>query len=292
MKRAAEIIEYLSRPDASHAVLLAPNAPPVTRTFRGVEVALNVVMDAGDIYDTLKALLSMAGHHDEEPVRESGTFSFSMPSVGRFRVHYATQRGSKVARVAVIPYTIPDLAHVCADPEAARQASAVVGSAKSGIIAVTGPDGTCNNALVYALLRELNQSQRFVIYIIERALTFLVAHGESIIIQTELGSDIDTLEKGLANAFMFEPNVVFVGDVRATDSIPSLMHAVGAGMLTIVSSVAITGEHMINQYAPQSLAGGTVSDAFVRCAIRVTPLADGRLAVHVRDLSGEGGRPS
>ena len=284
MKRSAEIIAYLSKPDTARSVLLAPNAPPVTRTATGVEVVLNVVLDGGDIYDTLKALHIQAGGREDEPLRDSGAFSFAVPAIGRFRVHYATQRGTKVARIAVIPFNIPSLAECCADAADAQRLSTLIRSSRTGIIAVHGPHSAANNTLVYALLRDLNESQRLVIYAVERTLTYLIAHGESIVIQTELGADVASLEQGIVNALVFDPSVLFVGDVRPTDSVPSLTHAVGAGVLTIVSSVSIPGATLLQQYLPAAPADGAATGGpNLRCVVEVAPRDHGRCALRITE---------
>lgn len=275
MKRAAEILEYLARPDTPHSVLIAPNAPPVTRTPSGLDVALNLVLDAGDIYDTLRSLLAQAGLREDQ-IQDSGTFCFAVPSVGRFRVHYATQRGSKVATISHVPFEIPTLDQLCVDPDQARRLAATMSSGAGGIVAITGPRTFSNNALVYALIREINTTRRLVIYILERALTFLVSHGDSIVIQAELNSDVDTFEHGLSNAFMFDPDLLFIGDVRPTDTIPSLAHATGSGILTIISSVSVPGSVLLRQHTAAVAGGSTPSEDLLRLAVRVLPQPNGR----------------
>lgn len=285
MKRASEIIEFLSQPDAPRALLLAPNAPPVSRGLHGIEVAMNIVLDGGDIYDTLSALLVQAGGREDKPLRDSGSFSFAVPSVGRFRVHYATQRGTKVARIEVIPFNIPTVAECCEDPEVGNAAAALVASGRPGMLAVTGPHAASNSMLVYALLRSVNESQRAVVYAVERTLSYLIAHGESIVIQTELGADLASLEQGISNALLFDPSILFVGDVRPADALPSLTHAIGSGVMSIASSVSIPGTSLLQQYMPAAMLAPTVAGTIVRCTLHVAPREKGRIAVKLMEIT-------
>ena len=97
MNRSQDIIAYLKQADTPNTILIAPNAPPVGRRPNEVEVALNMVLDAGDVYDTVKAFMNLGGVPEEALTKDSQTFSVPMDDVGRFRVSHATQRGSKVA---------------------------------------------------------------------------------------------------------------------------------------------------------------------------------------------------
>lgn len=280
MKRAAEILEFLAKPETPNSVLIAPSAPPVTRAVGGgMDVALNILLDAGDVYDTIAALMAQAGHTSEETMRPAGTFPVVVPGVGRFRVQFSTQRGSKVARISFIPFITPTLESLVADANVVSRLYAIVESGDAGMMLVTGPDPSSNSALVYALIRRLNERKRLVVYVIERELTYLVSHAESIVIQAELGTDIATFEQGIEAAFVFSPDILFLGDLWPSDDVPGLRHAAGADLLTIVSSVSISAPPFHDAWTPGPGMAGAATRQYPQFSVQVTPQGGGRLDV-------------
>ena len=83
-------------------------APPVDRTADGLRIALTRVLDPSDVADTLSTLLAKASVPGG--LAAAGNFSFGIKGVGRFRVTYITQRGSKVVSIARVRIGVPDIA--------------------------------------------------------------------------------------------------------------------------------------------------------------------------------------
>ncbi len=175
MNRTKEIVEYFSQPDSARRIILAPNAPPVTRRHSGVEVAMNLVTDAADISDTLDHLLDAAGLSDRNAKEQpSGSFSFSQKGLGRVRVSYATQRGSQVVSISVIPVEIPAPEAICTTPEGIETLIEALQCNDGCLIAVSGPDIPGSSSIVYTALQKINEHQHHIIYILERSLTYLM----------------------------------------------------------------------------------------------------------------------
>jgi len=284
MNQTAAILDYLAKCETPCVVLLAPNAPPVRRTERGVEVALNAVLDAASVADTLDGLAAKTdkGKLDFD---ENGTFCFGVPDVGRIRVSYATQRGSRIVSVANIPFRVPRLDDVCDDSSAANRLVKIVSSGQMGMLAVTGPSLLSNSMLVYALLQEVNQTKRSIIYILERRLTYLMAHADSIVIQSELGRDVKSLQEGLESASLFDPDTIFAGDIRLTDDLPGLRHAVASSIFAVVSSVSVTAEALFDRFCPKPGEGGVAARLYSRSKVNVLPAPGGKLSVTLVDMS-------
>ena len=277
MNRSDDLLKYLSTTDDPVAIIVTPNAPPVSRTSAGIRVALSLVLDPGDVFETLTALYAKAICSGLATLQQSGTFSFSLREVGRIRVSYITQRGSKAFSIVLVSSTIPEPLSICDNPLVVDPLLDMLCHPRAGILAVFGPSIISNSIFVYSLIQKANTLSRNVIYIMERSLTCLVSHAESIVIQAELGVDVPSLEEGIQNAFLFEPEVLYLGDIRPSDEVPSLVHAIDAGAFVIVNSSSMNGEGLVQKFRPQ-LRESANTGQFISAIARITP-ADGRKVV-------------
>jgi twitching motility protein PilT len=302
MNATKAIFEYLVKTKGASSIIIAPGAPPVTKTAEGLNVALNLVLSAEDVRETLRALRrlrpqaslvslssalgSLAEHvektTDAKGPDASGTFSLGITDVGRFRVSYLTQRGTKILSIVGIPYEIPELEQICDDPSVAAALRQLVTSGEGGILAVSGPSVVSNSLMVYSLLRGTNDKRRGILYVLERSLTFLMRHGNSIVIQSELGADVDTLEEGIRSILPFQPDIVYVGDIWPGDEIPSLRFMVAnRGTTTVVSSGAMSGEQLLKSFAPPDSFREAERDNVIRAIAEVRALSSGKLSVRL-----------
>jgi twitching motility protein PilT len=275
MNRAQDVLDYLSNAGDSAVMILAPKAPPVIRTSAGLDLALRVVMDATDVVDTLRGLQGMAPNPDSLSGADAGAFSFGVRGVGRVRVVHVSQRGSKVLRVSRVSFTIPDAEVICPDPVVRGGLLESLRSAKGGLILVHGPSPMHNALVTYAFLHKINASMRRVIYIIERALTYLMAHEESIVIQSELGTDVKSFAEGIGSALLVEPDLLFLGDVRSDDDLRGFIDVAREGAMTIVSGVTLGDTAVAGRLCPACGAGSPLR-------VQVTPVEGGPPRVEIR----------
>lgn len=310
MNRVADVLNYLSKEKAPNALIIAPGAPPVSRGNKTLGIALNQIFSGDDINDTLLALLSVAQNSESPlhmttvitpsaigtltPTKEaerlaepSGSFSFGVRGVGRFKVIFATQRGSRIVYITRIPVDIPELEILLDETGDSGKVLDILKAGHGGVLPFVGPDGASNNTVVYAFLQTLNASEHKVIYIIERTLTYLMRHDNAIVLQSELASDVPSLDKGIQDAFMFMPDLLYIGDVRPSDQVPSLVPFAEAGALVALSSSTISGPQILQKHQPrfresESLRPWT-GDAFVE----ITPADNGKLNLTLRHLSGD-----
>lgn len=261
MNRTTEIIEYLSKPDTSNELIVAPNAPPIIRTNGNISVALNKIFDTQDIVDTLDAfkIKALATTSDKEKGK-SGSFSFGIRSVGRFRVNYLTQRGSLVMAARIIPSIIPSIDQLCEDPDMANTAISTISSGKPGLIAVCGTNETNNSMLTYSMLQHVNETKKTIIYALEDILTFLMSYDNSIIMQCELNTDIASMADGINNASLFTPDIMYIGNIKPSDNFPEITNIIENGTLVIISSVLLTGQEIIEKYYPKNLHSKSILD--------------------------------
>jgi len=131
--------------------------------------------------------------------------------VGRFRVKYITQRGSYVVYILKTPYHIPPLDRLCPSRKDSDKLEEIIRIHSSGFVIFQGKDHLLVNTLIYSLLQKVCENYSKIIFILESPLTFLLRHGQSLVVQREVGVDVDTFEEGLRDAFYMNPNILFMG---------------------------------------------------------------------------------
>jgi len=255
MDYAKRIVEFLSAEKAPRQIVIAPQAPPVNKRAGTVEVAIEQIFDIADVTETLIGLRNYGRRgngtgldgaaKNEFALDQSGTFSISVAGVGRFRVSYMTQRGSLAASVARIPTAMTSFDSLFADPDAFDAVTRVIGSGKSGMLAIYGPSMARNSTVAYALLQRVNSMERKVIHMLEHNLSFLLRHDNSVITQSEVGVDVESMEAGIRQALCLVPDLLYIGDLQAADRVPSLSRAVESESLTLVSIVATSRESFL-----------------------------------------------
>lgn len=279
MNRSQEILDYLSSEATPSAVILAPNAPPVVHEQGRVNLILSIVLNSNDVLDTLLSLKSMTSKVGFDPASLSGTFSFGLRNVGRIRVTYLTQRGSKLVMVTRIPFSIPELGMLCDDPKVAERMYEIAQAPGGGLLTVSGPDSVTNSALVYALLDKVNQDYRKIIGVVENTLTYLMMHRNSIVVQCEVGTDVATVTEGVEILLGLTPMVLYVGGVRSLEDLAALACAAQPGRLIVLSSSVVDAGALAERFMAQAGVGGTDSSA--KAIVRIAGIHDGKLTVRI-----------
>ncbi len=236
MNIAPEILNYLAEKREFTEVILAPKASPVERRDRIVKKILDVILSPEDIRDTLVFLRS---HTPVSlgPLGREGFFSFGLPEVGRVRVSYITQRGSYVVNIVKVPYSIPLLESLVSSKDDIERLMSFIRD-MNGILAVIGKSFVIHNLFSYSLLREICERESGLIYVLERPITYLIKHGNSIVIQREVGVDVDSFEEGIEEALFFRPDIIYISDIIIKDAFRSVRKLFDVPVLTILSVTA------------------------------------------------------
>ncbi|EDP74719.1 twitching mobility protein [Hydrogenivirga sp. 128-5-R1-1] len=240
MNIAPEILNYLGEKREFTEVILAPKASPVERRGRGIEKVMDVILSPDDIRDTL---VSLRSHTSTSlgPLGREGFFSFGMPDVGRIRVTYLTQRGSYVVSIVKVPYDIPDLEDLVSPKENLESLFESLRS-YNGILAVIGKSFVIHNLFSYSLLKELCVRESGLIYVLERPITYLIKHSNSIVIQREVGVDVDSFSEGVEEALFMHPDIIYISDIAIKDALNSVKKLFDIPVLTILSMTASSVE--------------------------------------------------
>ncbi|MBT3193503.1 MAG: Flp pilus assembly complex ATPase component TadA [Verrucomicrobia bacterium] len=283
MDYTKRLFEYFAEDETHRQVVIAPHAPPVERSAAGIDVAMKEILDDNDITDTLIGLRThgesgaLTSQPADVPDELADTFCLSIRGTGRFRVCSLTQRGTKAISITRIPFTTPSCSDLNVDEATVEKLLRALHDPQGGIVAVFGPTPDANSKAVYALLKRINDSERSVIVTLERELTQLMRHDNSIVVQRELGTDCTTMDDGIREALYLSPQILFVGDLLVTDRLPSLIRAVETQTSVILSVVASEKTSFLHIF--KSVFGEQCDFLArrIRETLEVMPLTDGGL---------------
>lgn len=102
-----------------------------------------------------------------------------------------------------------------------------------GLILVTGMTGSGKSTSVAALVDWINRTRHEHILCIEDPAEYSHRNRKSIVSQREIGTDVASFTDAVRGALRQDPDVIFVGEMRDTDTIRSVINAAATGHLVI-----------------------------------------------------------
>lgn len=277
MNYASKIFSYLGEPNRFSQILLIAGAPPVEKVGTQFKIVINTVLTPEDIRETLATFASHARRTGVGDMSTQGVFAFGMPNQGRFKIHYLTQRGSNFVSIQRMPFDIPTLDSLLAEPRQVALVDVALSQPAGGIIIFTGPSPDILTNLVYATLSRINDSQNMVVYLLEQHLSYLLKHRNSIIIQVEVGTDVPTLAEGIRNGQFLAPDLIYASSPKTPDEFAGLICSAQSGALVVISLAAVNEQHLFRDLQKQLQDEFTVLRHFIRNTITVSKSPAGKL---------------
>lgn len=167
----------------------------------------------------------------------------------RFRInlHYEKNNIGLVARV--INDTIPNLE----DINMPKIIYNLLGL-KQGLILVTGPTGCGKSTALAAMIDYINNNRFANIITFEDPIEYIFKPKKSIIVQRQLGSDMNSFASGLKHALRQDPNVIMVGEMRDLETISTAITLAETGHLVLATlhtySASQTIDRIIDIFPP------------------------------------------
>jgi twitching motility protein PilT len=177
-----------------------------------------------------------------EELGETDT-SYSLRGVARFRVNIYKQRGSIGIAFRVIPYSVPPFESLNL-PEVMRR---IVLENTKGLVLVTGPTGSGKSTSIASLINEINRRKETTIVTIEDPIEYLFKDEKSYIIQREVGVDTSSFARGLRAALREDPDIIFVGEIRDTETAMIALQAAETGHLVLSTLHTLDAKETINR---------------------------------------------
>jgi len=280
-------------------VHLTVGLPP---TFRIDGQLVSLIEDKLTPDDTLDLVKQALDEKRLNKLNEDGEidFSYSIPSVGRFRVNVFKQRGTYAMVLRIIPLDIP-LMNELGIPPVVNELSRL----PRGLILVTGPTGSGKTTTLASIINKINTERRCHIITLEDPLEYLHKHKKSIVNQREIGSDTHSFANGLRGALREDPDVILVGEMRDLETISIAITAAETGHLVLstlhTNGAAKTIDRIVDVFPPYQqqqirVQLSAVIEAVISQQLLPKATGSGRVAAHeimlatpaIRNLIREG----
>lgn len=116
-----------------------------------------------------------------------------------------------------------------------------------GLILVTGMTGSGKSTSVAALVDWINRKRHEHILCVEDPAEYVHRNKKSIVSQREIGPDVPSFTDAVRGALRQDPDVIFVGEMRDTDTIRSVINAAATGHLVISTLHSNTASDVTNR---------------------------------------------
>jgi len=243
-----ELLRYTVERGASDLHLKVGNVPFI-RVDGGLEPTRFETLTAADTEGF--ATLLMSEHKKREFADTSeADLGHTMPGVGRFRVNVFRQRGVVGLAIRRVRSEVPTFEELRLPP-----VMTTLADSPRGLVLITGPTGTGKTTTIASMIGHINVSRRAHIVTIEDPIEVVHEDALSIIQQREIGLDTGSYANALRHVVRQDPDVIFVGEIRDSDSALSAIQAAETGHLVISTLHTIdcmeTINRMLDLFPPQ-----------------------------------------
>ena len=169
-------------------------------------------------------------------------FAYSYAGVGRFRVNVFRQRGSVgIVMRRVLPGA-PDFESLGLPPAVRKLAEE-----HRGLVLVTGPTGSGKTTTTAAMIGHINKHRRCHIVTVEDPIEIIHRDEHAIIDQREIGVDTEDFPIALKHVARQDPDVIFIGEIRDTETVTAALQAAETGHLVISTPHTTDARETVNR---------------------------------------------
>ena len=201
--------------------------------------------------DCERAAMELMNDEQAKRFKEFGEvdFAYSEQGMGRFRVNVFRQRGSVgMACRRVLPGS-PSF-ETLGLPPAVKSLS----DEHRGLILVTGPTSSGKTTTTGAVINHINATRSCHILTIEDPIEILHPDRKAIVNQREIGHDTQDFARALRAAMRQDPDVIFVGEIRDSETVKAALQAAETGHLVVstlhTTDVSETVNRIIDFFPP------------------------------------------
>lgn len=248
-----DIKEILSKAveAGSSDVLLIPGLPVSFKINGRITRDGETVLAPADTHSLASEIYALSYQRTIDDINTKGDndFSFSLPSLARFRVNIFRQRGSLAAVIRIVPFALPDRAELGIPDNVMRFAQL-----SRGLVLVTGPAGSGKSTTLACIINEINTTRNVHVITIEDPIEYLHRHNKSVVTQREIVTDTESYADALKSALRQAPDVILLGEMRDYESIKAAITAAETGHL-VISTLHTTGavntiDRVIDSFPP------------------------------------------
>ena len=230
--------------------------------------------------DTLDIVLNITNDNQRAKFEQRGEYdmSFSIATLGRYRVNIYKQRGSAALAFRLVGTTVPP-----ADKLGVPQSVVDLYQRKRGLILVTGPTGSGKSTTLASIIDKINNNRDAHVITLEDPIEYLHQHKLSMVNQREIGLDSGSYANALRAALREDPDVILVGEMRDFETISVAITAAETGHLVLSTlhtiGAASTVDRVIDVFPPHQQQQIRVQLANVLEAVisqQLIPTQDGK----------------
>ena len=188
-------------------------------------------VDEQTLYYFLGILLSEKNleiiSNEESPRDVDTAFEWKEQGVN-FRLNVFRDRDGLAFVMRVLASIIPPIQEVGLPSEKIWQD---ISELKRGLVLVTGVTGSGKSTTISSLINHINLTRKTRIITLEDPVEFLFKSESSMVSQRQVGQDVPTFSDGLRSALRENPDIIFVGEIRDTETASLALSAAETGHL-------------------------------------------------------------
>jgi twitching motility protein PilT len=171
------------------------------------------------------------------------SFNYRQVDMAHSRVSAFIKSGVPHCTIRYLPERIPTFE----DLHIPRKTMERLAGLNEGLILVSGMTGSGKSTTVASLIDWMNENQSLHILTIESPVEYVHHNKQSIISQRNVGTDAPTAIKAVHGALRHDPDVIFIGEMRDSDTIRAAIDAASTGHLVISTFHANTAAEVMNR---------------------------------------------
>ena len=171
------------------------------------------------------------------------SFRFQQPGHGYSRVAAFRKGGAPHCTIRFLSEDIPTFEELQLPIESMRQ----LASLREGLVLITGMTGSGKSTTVAAILDWINANRNVHVLTVEDPVEYVHLNQKSVVSQREIGLDVDSFTAAIRGGLRHDPDVIFVGEMRDSDTIRSVINAAATGHLVISTVHSSTASEVVNR---------------------------------------------
>ncbi len=176
--------------------------------------------------------------------------AFRRPEIGRFRVNFYWQQGSRAMVFRSIREKVQTFEELNLPVEVLEKLSVE----PRGMVLITGIAGSGKSTTLASMIEYVNQREPKHIITIEDPVEFVFTDKKSVISQREVGMDTLDFHSALRHVIRQSPDIILIGEMRDLETMSSAIMAAETGHLVLSTlhtvDAAQTVERIINYFPP------------------------------------------
>lgn len=118
---------------------------------------------------------------------------------------------------------------------------------KDGLVLISGITGSGKSTTLANIIEKFNENNKIKILTIEDPIEYIFENKKALIIQRELGTDVESFEKALKSSLRQDPDVIVLGEIRDEESLFSALKLAETGHLVFSTLHTMNAVESINR---------------------------------------------